>query len=136
MRFRRTLFALAAAGLLSLTGCTGPSTHNSIRTLQGSDGDTLPRQMSEHTLALERFHPPPRLGGLDSDGEISNDSAGWRQWLFGDPDTRLTVTVYGLPAGWRDLDQERIFSPHYWQLLQQRINLVYNCDNQSIRFTC
>lgn len=135
MRFRRTLFALAAAGLLSLTGCTGPATQNSIRTLQGSDGDTLPRRMTQHTLALERFHAPPRLGGLDSDGEISSDRAGWRQWLFGDPDTRLTVTVYGLPAGWRDLDQERIVSGHYGQLRQQRVNRVYNSDNQSIRFT-
>jgi hypothetical protein len=45
------------------------------------------------------------------------------------------VTVYGLPAGWQDLGQERIVSGHYGQLRQQRINRVYNSDNQSIRFT-
>ncbi|HEX5677143.1 MAG TPA: hypothetical protein VFX91_04140 [Alcanivorax sp.] len=134
MRFRRTLFALLAAALIGLTACAGPAPQNSIRTLQGSDGDTLPRQVARPPLALDRFHAPPGLAGLDSNGEISNDQAGWRQWLFGDPDTRLTVTVYGLPGGWRDLDQQRIVSGHYGQLRQQRIHQVYNSDNQSIRF--
>ncbi len=135
MRFRRTLFALAAAGLLTLTACAGQAPQNSIRTLQASDGSTLPRHLTEQPLALERFRAPPRLAGLEGNGEISSDQAGWRQWLFGDPDTRLTVTVYGLPPGWRDLGQERIVSGHYGQLRQQRVNRVYNSDNQSIRFT-
>ena len=135
MCFRRTLFALLAGAVLSLTGCATPAPENSIRTLQGGDGDTLPRQLAGQTLALDRFRGPPELAGLESNGEISSDRSGWRQWLFGDPRTRLTVTVYGLPAGWRDLGQERIVSGHYGQLRQQRINRVYNSDNQSIRFT-
>ncbi len=135
MSFRRTLPALLAGALLSLAGCANPTPENSIRTLQGNDGDTLPRQLAGQTLTLDRFGAPPDLAGLESNGEISSDRAGWRQWLFGDPRTRLTVTVYGLPAGWRDLDQERIVSGHYGQLRQQRINRVYNSDNQSIRFT-
>jgi hypothetical protein len=135
MRFRRTLPALLASAVLSLAGCATPATQNSIRTLQAGDGDSLPRQVPDQPLALGRFHAPPELAGLASDGEISSDRSGWRQWLFGDPDTRLTVTVYGLPAGWRDLDEERVVSGHYGQLRQQRINRVYNSDNQSIRFT-
>lgn len=135
MSLRRTLFALLTAAVLSLAGCTTPAPQNSIRTLQGGDGGTLPRQMAQQALALDHFHAPPRLAGLESNGEISSDRAGWRQWLFGDPDTRLTVTIYGLPGGWHDLGQERIVSGHYGQLRQQRINRVYNSDNQSIRFT-
>ena len=135
MRFRRTLPALLASAVLSLAGCATPATQNSIRTLQAGGGDSLPRQLPDQPLALGRFHAPPELAGLESNGEISSDRSGWRQWLFGDPDTRLTVTVYGLPAGWRDLDEERVVSGHYGQLRQQRINRVYNSDNQSIRFT-
>ena len=37
---------------------------------------------------------PPELAGLESNGEISSDRSGWRQWLFGDPRTRLTVTSF------------------------------------------
>lgn len=135
MCFRRTLFALLACAVLSLAGCATPAPQNSIRTLEGGDGGTLPRQMAGQPLALDRFQAPPALAGLESNGEISSERSGWRQWLFGDPGTRLTVTVYGLPAGWRDLEQERIVSGHYGQLRQQRINRVYNSDNQSIRFT-
>ena len=135
MCFRRTLSALLAGALLSLAGCATPAAQNSIRTLEGGDGDTLPRQITAPPLALDRFHAPPGLAGLASDGEISSERSGWRRWLFGDPDTRLTVTVYGLPAGWRDLDEERVVSGHYGQLRQQRVNRVYNSNNQSIRFT-
>jgi|TARA_R100001143_G_scaffold37945_1_gene35278 hypothetical protein len=134
MPFRCIPSVLLASAVLSLAGCAGPPT-NSIRTLEGGDGGTLPRHLGEPPLALDRFHAPPGLAGLDSDGEISSDRSGWRQWLFGDPDTRLTVTVYGLPAGWQDLDEERVVSGHYGQLRQQRVNRVYNSDNQSIRFT-
>jgi len=135
MCFRRTLFALLAGAVLSLAGCAAPAPENNIRTLQGGDGGSLPRQLAGQTLALDRFRGPPELAGLESNGEISSDRSGWRQWLFGDPGTRLTVTVYGLPAGWQDLGQERIVSGHYGQLRQQRINRVYNSDNRSIRFT-
>jgi len=134
MCFRLSLSALLVSAMLSLAGCATPAAQNSIRTLEGG-GDSLPRQLAGQPLALDRFHAPPRLAGLESDGEISSDRAGWRQWLFGDRDTRLTVTVYGLPAGWDELDEERVVSGHYGQLRQQRINRVYNSDNQSIRFT-
>lgn len=135
MCFRRTLSALLAGALLSLAGCATPAAQNSIRTLEGGDGDSLPRQIAARPLALDRFRAPPALAGLKRDGDISNHQSGWRQWLFGEPQTRLTVTVYGLPAGWRELDEARVVSGHYGQLRQRRVNRVYNSDNQSIRFT-
>jgi len=136
MRFHRTLlFVITTAGLTSLGACTTPTPPHTIRNLEGDDSATLPRQVTDQPLALTRFHAPQQLAGLESDGEISSDRDGWRQWVFGDPGTRLTVTVYGLPGGWQDLDQQRIVSGHYGQLRQRRINRVYNSDNQSIRFT-
>ncbi|MEA3261279.1 MAG: hypothetical protein U9Q93_14630, partial [Pseudomonadota bacterium] len=89
MCFRRTLFALLAGAVLSLAGCAAPAPENNIRTLQGGDGGSLPRQLAGQTLALDRFRGPPELAGLESNGEISSDRSGWRQWLFGDPGTRL-----------------------------------------------
>ena len=63
MRFRRTLFALLAGAVLSLFGCATPAPENSIRTLQGGDGGSLPRQLAGQTLALDRFGAPPELAG-------------------------------------------------------------------------
>ena len=55
MCFRRTLFALLAGAVLSLAGCAAPAPENNIRTLQGGDGGSLPRQLAGQTLALDRF---------------------------------------------------------------------------------
>ena len=117
--------------LATLAGCrTPPAT---LPTLYGNGA--LPRVAAAQPVRLDEYRAPPELAGLRGDGEISHTGGnGWRQWLFGDADTRLKVTLYGLPGGWEDLSATRIVSGHYGHLRQQRVNRVYNSADQSIRF--
>ena len=123
------LLALSLA--LLLAACQGPAPAT-LPNLQA--GGTLPRPVNAAPAQLDGYRMPARLAGLEGDGAISRPGEdGWRQWRFADADTRLKVTLYGLPGGWQDLSATRIVSGHYGQLRQQRVNRVYNSRDQSIR---
>lgn len=115
-----------------LAGCQTPAPRG-LPDLRG--GGTLPREVSAPPARLDGYRAPARLAGLDGDGTVSRPGEdGWRQWRFANADTRLRLTLYGLPGGWQDLSDTRIVSGHYGQLRQQRVNRVYNSADQSIRF--
>ncbi|MBF1801871.1 hypothetical protein [Alloalcanivorax profundimaris] len=119
-----------------LGGCaSAPPTTATIPELRARDAAETPSPAPPAMPAwLAAAQAPPRLAGLDRDGEISNDEQGWRRWVYGAPHRRLTLTLYGLPAGWDGLDDTRLVSGHYGQLRQQRVNRVYNSDDLSLRF--
>ncbi|MBL7249397.1 hypothetical protein [Alloalcanivorax marinus] len=115
-------------------GCASPPPTATIPELRARDAvDRTPPAPAAMPVWLAAAQAPPRLAGLDRDGEISNDDQGWRRWVYGDPNRRLTLTLYGLPEGWQDLDATRLVSGHYGQLRQQRVNRVYNSDDLSLR---
>lgn len=120
--------------IVLLGGCAStPPTTATIPELKARDAAETPSPPPAMPAWLAAAQAPPRLAGLDRDGEISNDEQGWRRWVYGAPHRRLTLTLYGLPAGWDGLDDTRLVSGHYGQLRQQRVNRVYNSADLSLR---
>ena len=116
------------------SGCASPPSTATIPELRARDTlATAPAPTTTMPAWLGAAQAPPRLAGLDRDGEISNSELGWRRWVYGNPNLRLTLTLYGLPDGWQGLDATRLVSGHYGQLRQQRVNRVYNSSDLSLR---
>lgn len=89
------------------------------RTVQGNG---IPWQLPSEPVDMDRWPVPDTLGDhFEFQGEINNPSSQTRLLRYSaidDPQRKLDITLYPIPAGWEDLPPSRVVGGHYGQVRQ------------------
>lgn len=99
----------------------------------------LPLQLSRDTVDMERWPAPERLAGqFIFQGEINNPASQTRLLRYSDiddPDHKLDITLYPIPAGWHDLPPSRLLGGHYGQVRQHLAERLMVAGVREIRIS-
>ena len=110
--------------IVLLCGCQ-PHTENKARIWIGQ---TLPPAVSVAEVRL-----PQKLGGFTLQGEIADQRDKLRVALYGNEGQSLRVSVYALPGGWEEFDDERRVGSQYLQTRQDFVDRLLKRGAQSVR---